>query len=90
MPCAQLDRETARFAIAQPIEECKAQFADMPKVVQHLDAIQADILENVALFINPQAAATRASLLRCASAACSIATRSTCWSPRRTARPARR
>ena len=27
-----LDRETARFAIAQPIEECKAQFADLPKV----------------------------------------------------------
>jgi lon-related putative ATP-dependent protease len=51
-----LDRETARFAIAQPIEECKTQFADLPKVVQHLEAIQADILENVALFIAPQAA----------------------------------
>ena len=50
-----LDRDTARFAIAQPIEECKAQFADLPKVVQHLEAIQADILENVALFIAPQA-----------------------------------
>lgn len=50
----ELDRETARFAIAQPIEECKAKFADLPKVVQHLEAIQADILENVALFINPQ------------------------------------
>jgi lon-related putative ATP-dependent protease len=51
-----LDQETARFAIAQPIEECKAQFADLPKVTQHLEAIQADILENVALFIVPQAA----------------------------------
>ena len=51
-----LDRETARFAIAQPIEECKAQFADLLKVVQHLEAIEADILENVALFIAPQVA----------------------------------
>ena len=50
-----LDRDTARFVIAQPIEDCKAQFADLPKVVQHLEAIQADILENVALFIAPQA-----------------------------------
>jgi lon-related putative ATP-dependent protease len=50
-----LDRDTAGFAIAQPIEECKAQFRDVPKVVQHLEAIQNDILENVALFITPQA-----------------------------------
>ena len=56
-----LDRETARFAIAQPIEECKAQFADLPKVVQHLEAIRADILENVALFIAPQAAGEEAA-----------------------------
>src|SRR5215510_10881661 len=51
-----LDRDTARFAIAQPIEDCKARFADLPKVVQHLDAIQADILENLALFITPASA----------------------------------
>ncbi|HME20966.1 MAG TPA: AAA family ATPase [Acetobacteraceae bacterium] len=51
-----LDRDTARFAIAQPIEECKTQFADLPKVVQHLEAIHADILENIALFIAPQPA----------------------------------
>ena len=50
----ELDRETARFAIGQPIEECKAQFADLPEVLQHLQSIQADILENVALFISPQ------------------------------------
>jgi lon-related putative ATP-dependent protease len=51
----ELDRETARFAIVQPIGECKTQFADLPKVLEHLEAIQADILENVALFIAPQA-----------------------------------
>jgi lon-related putative ATP-dependent protease len=49
-----LDRETARIAIAQPIDECKTEFADVPKVVQHFEAIQADILENVALFVAPQ------------------------------------
>ena len=53
----QLDRDTARSAIAQPVEECKAQFRDVLKVTQHLDAIEADILENVALFISPQVAA---------------------------------
>jgi lon-related putative ATP-dependent protease len=55
-----LDRDTARSAVAQPIEECKATFGDVPKVVAHLEAIQADILENAALFINPQAAGEEA------------------------------
>ena len=73
-----LDRETARIAIAQPIEECKAQFADLPKVVQHLEAIHADILENVALFIAPQAAGEEQRPH--GPAGCSIATRSTCSS----------
>ena len=58
----KLDRETARFAIAQPIDDCRQRFADLPKVVQHLDAIQADILENVALFINPQATTEESAL----------------------------
>lgn len=57
----QLDRATASSAIAQPIEESKAKFADVQKVVAHLDAIQADILENAALFINPQAAGEEAA-----------------------------
>ncbi len=82
-----LDRETARLVIAQPIEDCKAQFADLPKVVQHLDAIHADILENVALFIAPRRQARKVPR---GPAACSTATRSTCWSPRPMARPAPR
>ena len=57
----ELDRETARATIAQPIDECRAQFADLPKVLEHIDAIQADILDNVALFINPQATGEDAS-----------------------------
>ena len=55
-----LDRDTARFAITQPFEECKAEFADLPKVLQQIEAIEADILENVALFIAPQAAGEEA------------------------------
>jgi lon-related putative ATP-dependent protease len=51
----ELDRETARLAIAPPMQECRSQFADLPKVLEHLDAIQADILDNIALFIAPQA-----------------------------------
>ena len=57
----ELDRETARLAITQPIEECRAQFADLPKVLAHLDAISADLLENIALFINPQAGGEEAA-----------------------------
>jgi lon-related putative ATP-dependent protease len=56
-----LDRETARIAIAQPIDECKTEFADLPNVVQHFEAIQADILENVALFVAPQPATEEAA-----------------------------
>ncbi|HEY7581303.1 MAG TPA: ATP-binding protein [Acetobacteraceae bacterium] len=56
-----LDRDTARFAIAQPIEECRSQFADLAKIVQHLGAIEADILENVALFVAPQQAGEEAA-----------------------------
>lgn len=56
----ELDRGTARNAITQPIEECRAKFADVPKVVAHLDAVQSDIMENAALFINPQAAGEEA------------------------------
>jgi predicted ATP-dependent protease len=57
-----LDRETARFAIAQPIEDCKTHFVDLPKVVQHLEAIHADILENLVLFISPQASTEESAL----------------------------
>ena len=71
--CARWIAKPPACVIAQPIEECKAQFADLPKVVQHLDAIQADILENVALFVAPQAPGEDAAPR--GPAACSTATR---------------
>lgn len=65
-----LDRETAQFAMAQPVEEVKAAFADLPKVLSHIDTICADLLDNIGLFIaadaapdNPMAAALRGGAL---------------------------
>ncbi|MDR3538455.1 MAG: AAA family ATPase [Acetobacteraceae bacterium] len=61
-----LERETAQFALAQPFEELKTGFADLPKVLAHIDAIRTDLLENVQLFVaqdapsdNPALAAMR-------------------------------
>lgn len=48
-----LDRETARFAITRPVEEVKAKFNDIAAVAEHIDAIGADLLENVQLLISP-------------------------------------
>jgi lon-related putative ATP-dependent protease len=52
-----LDRETAQFATAAPFDEAKARFADLPKVLQHIDAMRADLLENVQLFVAAMAEA---------------------------------
>ena len=51
-----LDRETARFALAQPFEEAKAPFTALPAVMAQFDAMLADILDNVGLFIAAEAA----------------------------------
>lgn len=45
-----LDHETAQFAMSQPVAEVKEAFADLPKVLAQIDAICADLLENVQLF----------------------------------------
>jgi predicted ATP-dependent protease len=52
-----LDREVASFALAQPFEEAAAQFADLPRVLQHLAAMRDDVLDNVPLFASPEVAA---------------------------------
>jgi predicted ATP-dependent protease len=65
-----LERETARFALSQPIEELKVAFADLPRVLAQIDAIHDDLLENVQLFTaqdaggdNTMLAATRGGAL---------------------------
>jgi predicted ATP-dependent protease len=51
-----LDRETASFAISQSIEEAKGQMRDLPAVLAHLDTVRDDLVDNVYLFVSPQAA----------------------------------
>lgn len=46
-----LDREMAQFATAAPFEETKSQFSDLPEVLRHIDAIRADLLENIQFFV---------------------------------------
>ncbi len=49
-----LDQETARFAIGQGIEEAREDLHDLPEVLKHLEAVRADLLENVHLFLQQQ------------------------------------
>lgn len=45
-----LERETAQFAVMQPFADIRAAFADLPKVLTHIDAFQTNLLENVQIF----------------------------------------
>jgi len=47
----KLNRETAGFAIGHLIDTAKKRFADIPKIVEHLEAIRADLIENIAMFV---------------------------------------
>jgi predicted ATP-dependent protease len=47
----QLNRDTAKYAVDQLIEEAKAIFKDIPRVIQHIESVRADLVENVGMFI---------------------------------------
>jgi lon-related putative ATP-dependent protease len=47
----RLNRDTASYAVNQSIEDTKAAFSALPKVVEHIDAVRIDLTENVALFM---------------------------------------
>jgi predicted ATP-dependent protease len=47
----KLNRDTAGLAIGHFIDTAKQRFIDIPKVVEHLEAIRADLIENVAMFV---------------------------------------
>jgi lon-related putative ATP-dependent protease len=47
----QLNRETAKYAVDQLIEETKATFKDVPRVVRHIETVRADLVENVGIFV---------------------------------------
>jgi lon-related putative ATP-dependent protease len=46
----KLDREVAGYALGPMIEDLKEDYADLAGVVKYLDEVQADMLENLALF----------------------------------------
>ena len=46
-----LDRQTAKFAVDHLIEEVHVAFADLPRVAEHIEAVRADLIENVPMFI---------------------------------------
>src|SRR5450759_4276301 len=47
----QLNRDTAKYAVDQLIEDAKAAFNDLPRVVQHIETVRSDLVENVAMFV---------------------------------------
>ena len=46
----KLNRETAKYAVDHLIEEVCAAFADVPRVAEHIEAVRADLIENVPIF----------------------------------------
>jgi lon-related putative ATP-dependent protease len=47
----QLNRDTAKYAVDQLIEDTKAAFNDIPRVIQHIETVRADLVENVGMFV---------------------------------------
>lgn len=48
----ELNRETAKFAVGHLIDEAKAAFSDVPRIIQHIETVRADLVENVTLLIS--------------------------------------
>lgn len=46
-----LDRETAKFVIDQAVDDAAKPFAALPAVTEHLEAVRADLIEHVQLFL---------------------------------------
>jgi len=47
----ELNRETAKSAVGQTIEEVKTHLADLPQLLEHLDVVRQDLIDNAGLFI---------------------------------------
>ena len=47
----QLNRETAKLAVDQLIDEAKSGFADLPRIAAHFEAVRTDLIDNIAIFI---------------------------------------
>jgi len=62
-----LDRETAKYAVDHLIEEVSAAFADVPRVAEHIEAVRADLIENVPIFATARAEGGEADPARAAA-----------------------
>lgn len=51
-----LNQEVAMYAIGHALEDVRATFGPLPECSDYLDAVQADLLENVQFFIAPEQA----------------------------------
>lgn len=49
----QLEHDVAGLAVTGLIDELRQKYKNVPAVVEHLEDIQADIIDNVGLFLNP-------------------------------------
>ena len=47
----QLNRDTAKYAVDQLIDEAKAPFGGTPHVIQHIEAVRTDLVDNIASFV---------------------------------------
>lgn len=46
-----LNRETAKFAIGQLIDDTKSEFDDLPRILVHMESVRTDLIENVGMLI---------------------------------------
>lgn len=47
----KLNRDSAKFAVDQLIEEAKSKFSDLERILDHIEKVRSDLVENVAMFI---------------------------------------
>jgi predicted ATP-dependent protease len=47
----RLNRETAQVAVGHLIDETESRFADLPRIIDHFEAVENDLVENVGMFI---------------------------------------
>jgi len=57
-----LNQEVAIFAVGHLIEELRKRYAAFPQVVEHLNAIQRDVIDHVEMFLNPPEASLAAMM----------------------------
>jgi lon-related putative ATP-dependent protease len=50
----ELNREVTAFTVGHPIDQLREGFAELPKVLEHLDAVRADLVENIHSILHSQ------------------------------------